>query len=119
MIKGGTDVRLCSAADGRTDRGAGRGSAVPPPGPGLLGAGRATRLAAGPASGAPLGEGAHPLAHVLRREGRAAQLDQLRLDAGVELALGGQQRGDHALVAALAQWRVAGQLGGNVEGGTA
>src|SRR4029077_8333744 len=48
-------------------------------------------------------------------EGGAAQLDQLLFDRRRELALGVEQRGDHALVAELRQRRVAGQLARHVQ----
>ena len=78
---------------------------------------RAGAYAPLPARGPALGEGAHALAHVLRGERGPAQLDQLLLDVLRQLALGGEQRGDHALVAGLRERGVAGQLAGQLERG--
>ncbi len=72
-------------------------------------------LLAKPARGAFLGERTHPLAHVLRGERGAAQLDQLLFDVGRELALSVEQRCDHALVAELRERRVARQLARQLE----
>jgi hypothetical protein len=66
-------------------------------------------------SGALLGEGAHPLAHVLGGKGGLAQLDQLRLDILRQVARGAQQLGDHALVAFLRQGGIRGKLRGELQ----
>src|SRR4051794_39797887 len=68
-----------------------------------------------PARRALLGERAHALAHVLRPEARAAQLDELALDVGIEVRAPAKQLADDALVAADAERRVRGELLGPIE----
>src|SRR5206468_11977919 len=69
-----------------------------------------TPLAPLPAGSSALGEGAHPLAHVLRGERRAAKLDELLFDLLGELTTSGQQLLDHPLVADLRERDVGREL---------
>src|SRR4051812_10474298 len=68
-----------------------------------------------PAGGTLLRERAHALLQVVGAEARAAQLDEVALDVGIEVAARPEQLADDALVAAHAERRVGAELVGPVQ----